>query len=834
MQNKYRKPLYQLTPIPTLFAILVFFSTPLKAQETIVTGKILELKKQIPVPFANISYLGTTIGTTSNFDGNFKLASSQIGDTLVISAIGYKPTKYFIEYGKSYHFNVLLEENVVALNEVVVKPGENPAHVLLRKIRKKRKQNDPARFDQYNCTTYTCIYANLKNLDTKLKEKALFRNHPDIFLTCNRKDIRTLSLPIYLSEKLSENRLQPGVPIQSKVIATNKNGIGLLDDSEIEGYTNNMSIEANFYQNYITLMGKSFISPLANNGLAYYKYYLEDSIQTKGQKIYTIRFKPKRKKDLAFTGSMQVIDKTFALKRIEATLPKSANINFLNHLKIEYEFKTINDTITFFSRNRIAAEFNYYKAGSKKRKPPVMEVIKTTDYRNVNITSDSVVKSEPLPVPASEKEKDLLLNQYRVERTDSLENQARNAIQTLNNTWFMKATDKLSRMFINGYYETPWWDFGPYLNFLKRNKVEGNRFTFTGRTNKNLSKNFMFYGHIGYGQRDRKWKYGAGMAYRFNSKLWQTMGLSYSKDMDKIGDLGSIKYIKENRLASGEDNLLAVLIKRRPSDKLSMHEKWEAYYEKEWTKGFSNHLIVKHMKIHSGKFVPFTHKGTFVPDFSLNEVTLNTRISFKEKSSEQYFRYLRLGSKYPIINLQLGLGNYRLNGKTNNFYRFRTTLKHKLHLGLGELKYVAELGYLKGKVPFPLLEIHRGNESFGYSRFKFNLMNQMVYASDCFLSLMPEYHMNGILFNRIPLLRALELREVVSGKMIMGSLRKEHAEVLDLPQELRSLKNPYMELGVGVENILKILRIEAIWNLSKNLQPNTSRFGIRARFQINF
>jgi len=137
-------------------------------------------------------------------------------------------------------------------------------------------------------------------------------------------------------------------------------------------------------------------------------------------------------------------------------------------------------------------------------------------------------------------------------------------------------------------------------------------------------------------------------------------------------------------------------------------------------------------------------------------------------------------------------------------------------------------------MPFPLLEIHRSDQSLGFARFSFNVMREMEFASDRFISLMAQYHLNGLFFNRIPLLKKMGIREVFSAKLLWSHLGTNHTRIMDFPHTVFDAQSPYAEVSVGIENFFQYLRVDAVWRLTHLHHPGITPFGIRARFDVSF
>ena len=154
---------------------------------------------------------------------------------------------------------------------------------------------------------------------------------------------------------------------------------------------------------------------------------------------------------------------------------------------------------------------------------------------------------------------------------------------------------------------------------------------------------------------------------------------------------------------------------------------------------------------------------------------------------------------------------------------------------LGNLRYAAEAGRIWGTLPYPLLIVHPGNETFYYDDGAYNTMNFFEFISDRFASVWLEQHFDGFFFNRIPLLRKLKWREVIGANALLGDLDGKHSDELILLDLMRKLgPEPFMEANAGVENILKVLRVDGVWRLTYRDSPRATNFALRLKLTINF
>ncbi len=828
-----------------IISYFIFFSlNRLNAQNaTIIKGQITDSFTKESIPFANVYFKGTTMGTMSNIKGTFYMKKIQISDTLVISVVGYIKTKFPVRSGKINTFEVKLKPIDQQLGEIVVHAGVNPALQVLRNVIKYKSKNNPILLPQYTCDTYTRVNVGISNIGNQEEKNQLIeritKRIPGKIDSSGKKFI-----PLFVSEKLVTSTVEtrPVHRSRVKIKAKHQNGVLFTKDMEIEGYVNSLSTEFNFYKNYITIFEKPFVSPLASSAFLFYEFYLLDSAKVKGDWIYRLKFKPRRIKDLAFIGELKVNSRTWALTSIHARILKSANINYLNKLSISFKFRQVNDSTYFFERNKIKAQFFYTKLLNTDDKP-LLDVRKTTLYRNVRLIADFAtdtikkitIKSDLLNKNLKNTEQiNNLMIKCKAECLAQNDGDLFSTIDSINRLWWMKQSDKLANMFTSGYYNLGKIDFGPYLSVINRNKVENWRFTLLGRTAENFSSNFFAAAKIAYGFRNKQWQYGAKIAWKFNSENRQIISLGAEHFMSDIGANQHIRLIKENMQITGEDGFIASLFHRSLSKTYLLHDETFFALENQWNRNVSTSMRIQAERIYAGEYIQFNQLDRVVNVMENYTISSDIRLVWQEKTSDKYFRRYHLGSKFPIIHLVSTYGHYVVGNQQNNYFKFHSSLKHKFNLGIGLFKYVVEGGYIFGKVPFPVLDIQRANLTYGYSRYSFNLLNKLAVLSDKYISFMAEYHANGLILNSIPLIKNLNLREVFSSKILYSQLGSEHNKVLNMPVPAYTMTKPYIELGAGIENIFQFICLEYIWRVSSAHVDNSVRQGIRIGMQFTF
>ncbi len=820
-------------------------------QVTKVRGKITDAKTGEPLPFVNIAFLGTTIGAITNDDGDFFLQTRNPSDTLVVMFIGYKKQKVKIKKGAFQEIDFKMIQTEIALETIVVKAGENPAHRIVREIIKHKKQNDPTRITDYQYETYNKMEIDLNNLDEKIKNKKIFKKLEFVFDYVDTSEVTGKEyLPIYFSETLSDYYYQKK-PLREKEVvkATKISGIGI-DNSDIAKYTGDLYMNANIYENYINLFAKNFLSPIANSGLLSYEYYLLDSGYVDGLYCYHLKFKPRRKHELTFIGEFWVHDTSFAIKRINARIAPTANLNFANDLIVNIEFQRIKDSIWFMRRNEVFVDFRLVEKTSNELDRVGFFARKTTVYSDVKIGNrmpddffSRINTTETQITDNADYQDTTYWTNHRPEVLTKNEKKVYLLVDSIRQVPIIKFTEKFGRMFVSGYLNLGNFELGPYFNTYSYNPIEGNRFVISGRTSRELTNKWMTGGYLGYGTLDEEMKFGAYYEKMFKRDPRMAAGITVSHDIRTLGLARKADFILENKLVKTEDNFITSVIRRRYNYKLSMVNSFEAYFEKEWYHGLRNRIYFTFNRMYDADSLKFRlyndetglFDGEDLPFLDMAEITLSTRISAREEFLDGHFRRLSLGSDYPIINVNFTYGLKGVFESKYEYMRLNLILKHRINLRvLGWFDYILDIGQIWGDVPFPMLEMHQGNETWAFYKYAYNMLNYYEFASNKYVNFYAENHLNGLILNKIPILRRLHWREVFSWRIMYGQLDEKYQKIMEFPDETKVIDEPYLEAGFGVENIFKLFRVDAVWRLSYRDTPDASTFGIRARMQVRF
>jgi hypothetical protein len=814
---------------------------PAFAQVTKITGRVFDASTNEPLPFVNILLKGTKAGTTSDFDGNYSLTSATPGDSILVSYIGYLPQSKAVKANTTQTINVQLQPNVVSLEVVEIRPGENPAHRIVKAVIANKENNDREKLDAYQYEVYNKIEFDLNNIPDEFKNRKVFKPVDFIFdnIDSTNKNEKPF-LPLFMTESLSDYFYRRDPKNKKEIIKASK--VAGVENASISQFMGEMYQQVNIYDNTILVFGKNFVSPISDNGLFYYRYYLIDSMYVGENWCYQIQFLPKRKQELTFKGNMWIADTSFAVKRLEMTIAEDANINFINNLNVVQEYKHVKDSLAagrsawMISKDKLMIDFSLKEHDKKDREMGIYGR-KTTSYKDF-------VVNKPKDETFYSRTENLVVEQGAYKKNDQFWEDARHDTLSKNEQLIYKMVDTIQTLpvyrtwvdvitiFVSGYKEFGNFEFGPYYNTLSFNTVEGARLRVGGRTSNKFSRWYELNGYLAYGTKDDKFKYSLGFRSFITKKPRQMVGMNYRNDYEILG---------QSQNAFTQDNILASLFRRTPLSKLTGVEQVEGWYDREWFSGFNTKIsFVNRIMTPVGGFkYEFLDNDNTVQqkdNIVTSELRLNTRFAYDEKYVEGEFSRTSLGTRWPIVQAQYGYGIKDLFAGDYSYHRLSVSVDDRFRINpIGFTDYYIEAGKIFGSVSYPLMSIHPGNETYTYDFYAYNMMNYYEFVSDEYATMYIFHHFDGFFLNKIPLMRKLKWREVVSGKILVGKVNDKNRQTLLFPSNLYELDHgPYYEAGVGLENIFKIFRVDAMWRLSYLDNPNISRFGIRASLQVSF
>lgn len=841
------KRYYIIKTFVVLFALL--FTVTLAAQSTRIKGRITDEATGEGIPFVGIYFKNTTIGVSSDLDGFFTIETRNVKtDILCASILGYEDKEVQVKLGHFQEVNIKLKLIRNALNAIVVKPDNRRMKRLLSKIDEHKKYNNPEHRNSYQCNIYNKMEIDLTNADEQIKNKLIRKNFGFVF---NYMDTSVISgkpyLPIMISETVSKRYHKIIPSVDKEVIEANRIS-GIEDENMLSQFTGSMHLKMNFYNNFINAFNVEIPSPISSSGGLYYNYFLIDSLNIEGRKTYNIRFHPKKFiSSPVFDGEMNIDADEYALQKIHVKLKKGSNVNWIRDLVIDVENQRVKDGIWFYKQDKMYVDFSVTMNDSSK----VVSFLgrKQLDYTNPEFTKvlrkDIIEAGDNVMIHKdATKKSETYWQNARPYALSTKEQNIYNMVDSIKNVPLYRDLYTIVATFVNGYYDYKKIGFGPVHKFISFNNLEGLRLQCGIRTSAEFSKKIRFMIYGAYGTADKTLKGGGSIEYLFSRQPTRKLTISGKRDVIQLG--------RGNNVFT-EGNIFSSLLSKSGQYKLSPINEFNILYEHEWNAGFNSALAIESRSIFSNSFVPMQRPtGEWVKSITSNQAHLSLRFSWNETVTRGVFIKKYIHTNYPVITLDF-IG--ALKGLACNDYTYsrgELTINYRLPLPpAGYSKIQLNIGKIFGKVPYPLLKLHEGNGTYFLDKSAFACMNFYEFASDTWATLFLEHNFNGFFLGKIPLLRRLQLREVYTLKIAYGTLSdKNNGDILNpvssnavlyFPKGMTSLKKPYVEMGVGITNILRVFRIDAFWRMThryktvngvKEKAPNSFaiNFGIELKF----
>ncbi len=823
-----------------LVFLLLFISISGFAQKTIVTGRVIDAGTGDPIPFANVLFVGTSTGTTTDFEGYYKMEIGLPVDSVQCSYIGYIKRTKAVRQGVTQVINFQLAEDVISLQEVVILAGENPAYPIMRGVIDNKKNNDKRSLEAYQYETYTKIEVDVDNITDKFRQKKFVKKITQVLDSIERiagEDGKPI-LPVFISETMSEYYYRKTPKLQhEKIVKSKITGVGVEDGSLVSQFIGSSFQEYNFYNNWLNIVSKDFVSPIADGWKLYYDYDLSDSAMIGNDFCYRLDFYPKREQDLAFYGTMWITKEHFALKQIDASINESANLNYIEKIKIQQELAATAAGPWIPVKSRILldiGEITDSMAGVLAKF--------YTSVKNVKVNEPQEPSFYAHPIEVAEDFKlnntDEYWNSHRHEPLTASEMSVYQMIDTLKNIPVVKTYTEIINIAVNGYKKVGKIDVGPYLSIYANNSVEGSRFQLGFKTNIDFSNKWILGARLAYGIKDNRYKY-SGFAERiFSRNHWTTARLEYTSDLDQVG-------LAAEDLIGNTVFLTATKFGRLIRPYYYNQMKFTA--QRELFKGYTQKIVFNYRTFDPAyNFAYFSEPNrTDSPirtNFEIAEITVESRFAKDELHVQNDNQRVSLGTqKWPIFTLRYTRGLSGIVGSDFDYNRVGLNIRKDLRMGLlGTSNFNINAEHIFETLPYPLLKAHIGNESNFFTTAAFNLMNFSEFASDSYAYLKYNHYFEGFILNRIPLMKKLKWRLVATGNILFGRLDRRNLDLLPefdlegnevLPIGYLS-SDPYVEVGYGVENIFKILRVDFLHRLTYLDNPDANKFGVKVSLQF--
>lgn len=821
-----------------LYILFSFTQLPSIGQHFRLSGTIKDLQSDEPIPFASVQFKKNGKGILTDSAGQFTLEILYWAgtDTLEVNSVGYKKLLLPVTNKKDSLKLAILLEVMPSGVEATVKSKYNRSLWFWRKLIKNKPKNDCTRWNGFAYEIYNKLEIDLNNVKKDKLEKFKLLKPFDFVLENIDSTTETKAfLPLFITETISDYYYQKNPKkIREVIKASRTNGIGIESVTKLLG---GMYQQINVYNNFIPVFDKQFVSPFNDNGDAWYTFKLADTQYLNKKRLIHLRFTPRRKGQDTFEGDCWIHDSSFAIQKITLRPSGEANINFIEGLSLIQEYSLVNDSIWFLHKDKFVVDISPIgksNTGFKGRKTSTYKDIILNPSDKTELEKNK--RNEEVIVEKDAEEKaEKYWQTNRHEELNTTEKGIYKMIDSIQkHPQFAKYTQRIN-FIATGYKNIGNYQIGPWFNWISANGWEGTRFRFDLGTNVHFNRKIYLHGYAAYGTRDGKFKGKAEIFYLPKKDPRFYIYASYTQDLDN----GQHYYDEIST-----DNIFTLAARKAniPIKNMLIDEKRIEVF-KETPLGFSFHFSAVDKRFNPLRNLP--SKDNFIS--AINEplhnfeTSIRIRFAYLEKFLENNFFRTSLGSDLPITEIRISKGWPNVMGSSYDYYKISGSISDYLKLPpYGSIYFNLFAGkiFSNTALPFPVLEVHPGNEIYYYNKYAFNLMNRFEFISDRYTGFNVEHNIGNGLFRFIPLTRKLKFRQFWSIKGVVGGLTKANEDLNFIgTHSFQNLNDRmYIEAGTGVDNIFKVFRIDFIWRLFPRPLPaiQQQRFGIFGSFRLAF
>jgi len=822
-----------------VFLGVFFFLSFIVVAQTKVSGIVVDNLNQ-PVPFANVVFKNSKVGIVTNEDGVFYIESPDKYSAIVVSFVGFETKEIPLLKPVTYNLRVQLGDGE-QLQEVVIYAGKtskknNPALDILRKIWARKRRNGLRIFDQYQMEKYEKVEFDLNTIDSAFMKNNIFKGMEFIFKQVDTSKITGKTyLPVFINESLSDFYGDNKLNKTKEIIKANKNS-GFGNNQQILSFVKDLYSDYDIYNNYLTFFDKSFTSPLSRTGIDVYNYVLKDSAFVDKKWCYNIVFYPRRKNELTFKGDFWVNDSTFAIKKINLAVTKSANINWVKDIYIEQEFDVVNDSVFLLSRDYMMSDFSlnkndkskgmYGKRSSLYRNHVFNQIKPASFYKEqVNYKDDAVYNKT-----------DKYWQENRFENLTKDEVGVYKMLDTLQTVPKFKQIYDLILILDSGYIQVGNFDYGPIYSFIGNNEVEGLRLRMGMRTYFGRDDPWRLQGYTAYGFNDNKFKYGLSGKWMVDKVNRVIISAGNRRDVEQIGaSLTSSNDVLGRSYASSGLFTVGKNVKLTNINLTNLEVEMEPLRNLTLRTGFSFRTLESASPNFSLDY--YTDLSQTSIKSKVRQSEINAQIEFTPNKKPIGFGVERdhADSPFTRVFINYSQGFKRLLASDFDYKKIQIFYKQPIIIGpLGRSNLTLETGKTFGYVPLGLMSVIPGNQSVFLISNTFNNLNFYEFIADQYVTLKWDHNFNGRIFSRIPFMRKLNWREIIGINSVYGTISNQNRIINASGLEYNAPEKGYWEYRAGIGNIFKVFRIDFSWRGSYLNMPDANKFSVKGSFGFYF
>ena len=833
--------------------ILLLFLWLSAAAQAQITGVVTDVLTGDTIAYPSASYKGHHMAVSGDAQGRFSIEHHE-GWVLTVSAVGYQSKEFTVKANSPLTMAVKLKPDTRTLKEVVVRTKrnrysrkDNPAVELMKRVIAAKEKTDLSNHDFYQYNKYQKITLAVNDIQKADIDSGFFAKKQ--WLTDQMETSpynHKLILPISVDETVTQHIYRKN-PKSEKDIVLGQQSTGLNQLFETGDILNNVLkdvfTDVDLYDNQVRLLQFPFTSPIGKDAIAFYRYYIEDTVYVDHDLCYHLQFLPNNQQDFGFRGELYILaDSTLHLKRAELSIPKRSDVNFVENLNITQEYTQLSNGEWALSVDDMVVEL---KVTNFMSKALVVRTTRLSDY-----AFDELPKQLFKGKATTRREANAMMrddsfwNQYRTVELTKSESEMDAFIRRVQQLKGFKYIIFGAKAFIENFVETgdlnhpSKVDIGPVNTIFTSNFIDGFRTRISAQTTANLNKHWFFAGYYAHGWRSHKNYYNAEVTYSFNKKDY--LPREFPKRTLTFSSTYDIMSPSDKFMGTDKDNVFTAF-KWSKVDKMMFYNRQKITFEWETEWGLRTIVGLKTEANEAAGTLYFPVGTLRTTEWSLNFQLAPGRTYVNTKQ-----RRYPINMDAPVFSLGHTMGMKFLGGD----YRYNFTeagiYKRFWMNSWGKIDAHVKAGAQWNKVPFPLLIMPAANLSYIRQDETFNMINNMEFLNDRYASLDVAWDLNGKILNRIPLLKKLKWREYIGVKTLWGKLTDRNNPMLlanaadpmlwafPVGSYVMDPKRPYVELIAGVHNIFKILHVEFVHRCNYTHLPTAKRNGVRFMMRVTF
>lgn len=813
-----------------------------------ITGYVTDEESGDTISFATISYKNLKVHSVADADGYFKIARHN-GQMLTVTAVGYATKTITVNSATGDRLNIKMKADTKMLQNVTVKAKRqryrrknNPAVELMRRVIAAKEKSNILRHENVQWNQYQKITFSLDDITEKTLEGAVFKKHPWLaeqveYSPYTQKNI----LPLNINETVTSHLYRKN-PKSEKHIVMGETSQGVNQFFEtgdiLDVAIKDVFTDVDIYDDHVRLLQYPFTSPIGNDAISFYRYYITDTVAVERDSCYHLQFTPNNPQDFGFSGDLYILkDSTLHVRKVTLRIPKKSDVNFVNNLTVEQEYSQLPNGDWILSQDDMYVEMSLIKK--------VGQFLVVRNTRNQDYTFEEVPKrlfkgkNQQVVESSARMRDDSFWKKYRAVELTKSESSMNDFQQRIMNLKGFKPVIFVLKALIENFVETgkpSKIDIGPVNTIFTHNSIDGFRTRLTAQSTSNLNKHWFFRGYYAHGWGSKKNYYLGEVTYSFNEKDY--LPREFPKRTITVSSSYDVCTPTDRFLPTDKDNFL-VALRWTKVERMMFYNRQQATFEWETENGFKFTTGLK------------TEENEILGDWAEEQIKANNPNPLKFRNTELTARvffapgetYINTKQRRLTINLDkptfevahtVGFRNFLGSDYSHNYTEARIYKRFWLPHNWGKVDCYLKGGIEWNKVPYYMLLFPASNLSYVAEMETFNLINNMEFLNDRFASLMVGWDLNGKILNRLPLLRKLKWREFVGVNCLWGDLTDKNRNEFPYGMFVMDSKKPYVELRLGIHNIFKLVHVEYVRRLTYMELPTAKRDGFRIIMRMTF